>query len=370
MPGLFPENENDIKGIFVLDYISAVKSFCEIKVFIIQFTGNKKGLHTEVQNGIKIYRYSLTGKSKISTVEKMLLYPFWFIKGYITIIKEFKEIKLIHTHGGVLYGTLAALVKIAKKIPFVNTEHTGPFSKISSPFFTSILFRFAMKKCACLLTVSNHLKNEVEKSRINTAPIKVTYNPVDTELFNYNNRLQKTKNILFAGRLESYKGGFKTVKAFHTLINIFPEWTLTIIGNGPEKIKIENYIVQQPELKGKIFLKGKLPKAQIATEMNKASLFVFPSEHETFGLVVAEAMAAGLPVITTKGTAMEEYVNEKCGLLVSPEVESIATAMQSIIPKINEYNSLEIRNQIVNNFSFGVFGERMQKIYQQALCVE
>lgn len=371
LPALFPEPGNEIRGIFVVDYLKAAQKHCDIKVFVMQFTGDKKGLHEEIFNNITVYRYTLLNRKKISYPVKVMLYPYWIIKGYFTVASKFKEIDLIHAHGGTLYGTIAALVKITKKIPFVTTEHTNPFSKISSSFFLKRLFHFAMKNCSRLLLVSNYMKHDVDQTGINSAPITVTHNPVDTELFKPGaTNLSNKKNILFAGRLEDYKGGLRTLKSFHNLADNLNGWTLTIIGEGKERKEIDAYLLQNPLLKNRVILKGKQTKPEIAEEMKKASLFVFPSEHETFGIVVTEAMSAGLPVITTKGTPMEEYVNDKCGMLINPDVESITRAIEKIIPQLNNYNAEEIRQQVVSRFGFEVFGEHLKKIYNEVLCAE
>jgi glycosyltransferase involved in cell wall biosynthesis len=128
---------------------------------------------------------------------------------------------------------------------------------------------------------------------------------------------------------------------------------------------IKNYLDANPTLKSKVALTGSLSKAAIAKQMQVADFFVFPSRHESFGLVIAEAMACGLPVIVGNQTAPKEYVNKDCGLLIPPDdIDAMANAMQQLIDNLSAYKAGTIRRHVVSSFSFDVFGKRLRVIYQ------
>jgi glycosyltransferase involved in cell wall biosynthesis len=137
------------------------------------------------------------------------------------------------------------------------------------------------------------------------------------------------------------------------------------VGDGEEMPLIKNYIENNKALQSKIELRGSMSKATIAKEMQAAVFFVFPSRHESFGLVVAEAMSCGLPVIVGNQTAPKEYVTKNCGLLIPPDdIDAMATAMQQMINDLPAYQSTNIRQHIVSNFSFAVFGQKLNAIYE------
>ena len=111
-----------------------------------------------------------------------------------------------------------------------------------------------------------------------------------------------------------------------------------------------------------------ITKEEIAKELKKAAFFVFPSEHETFGIVIAEAMASGLPVIVGEETAPKEFVDKESGLLVPPrDVDAIASAMKFMIEHLSDYDSETIREKIVNRFGFEEFGKRLNQIYRKLI---
>jgi len=363
VPDLFPKFEGDVQGIFILDYLKSVKAYCSTHVLFMRLSG-KKGLHTEISNDATIHRYCVSSK-KIPSFLKPFAYITWFIKGY-QLGKKFTDTDIIHAHGSILSGTLSWLLAKKLRVPFIITEHQGPFSMTSDSFWKLRWTRFIMQRANAVLTVSNHLKEEILTANIHPKKIVVTHNPVDTDLFQLKTNTATTNNILFVGRLDEFKGALRCVKAFHKITAQYPLYTFTIVGDGEDMLPIKSYIESNPSLKSKIYLKGSMSKAAIAAEMQVADFFIFPSRHESFGLVIAEAMSCGLPVIAGNQTAPKEYVTKDCGILIPPDdIDAMATAMQQILNNDSAYQANAIRQHIVSNFSFAVFGKRLQTIYQE-----
>lgn len=365
VPDLFPGYDGDVQGIFVRDYLTAVEPFCKVSVLFIRLTGAKKGLTVTQEGGATVYRYCFS-TTKIPFYLKPFYYWAWFRKGY-ALRRQIEKPDLVHAHGTILSGTLACRLGKAWQVPAIITEHQGPFTMISDSFWKLAWARRTMQRADAVLTVSDHLRKEILASRIHPKTIHVTHNPVDTALF-----VQKPdrtyRNILFASRLDVFKGGLRTLKAFHHMAEANPDWKLTMVGDGEEYGAIEAYMRQHPELQSRVYLKGKMTKAEIAREMAEADFFVFPSLHESFGLVVAEAMSCGLPVIATNKTAPKEYISADSGILVPPEdVDAIAGAMQKMIQTHASYSASAIRGAVIERFGFENFGKKLNAIYQSLL---
>src|SRR5206468_11539910 len=142
----------------------------------------------------------------------------------------------------------------------------------------------------------------------------------------------------FAGRLEEYKGGLRTVRAFGEIADRWPNWTLAIAGDGPERPAIEQFLRGRPALSAQVQLLGSYTRLQLADLFAASDCFVYPSRHETFGLVLAEAMSAGLPVIGPNCTAPPEFVDDGCGLLVPPDdVPAVAAAIEQLLTNLPSY---------------------------------
>lgn len=365
LPELFPEHEKDVSGVFIVDYLKSMVSWANPKTLYIRRYGKQKGRKDELFQGkYKLTRITLSTNRK--NPFKAVLYLKWFLKG-LRASKEFRHIDLIHAHGAILNGTLAWLISRKRGVPFVITEHTGPFSFISGSWWRRKWTKFIMEKAHVVFAVSNHLKNEILESGIKPGKIVVTGNPVDTELFQKGEIGLRSKQFLFVSRLDEFKGGLRTVKAFHSVMGQLSGWNLVIGGDGEEKEKIERYI-DVNGLRERVSLTGWLTKKEYAELLMKSSVFVFPSRHESFGLVAAEALSAGVPVIATNKTAPKEYIEDSNGLLVHPDdIEDIADKMVEIGKRLSTYNSEQIRDKIIGKFGLDIFSERLFRCCKSVL---
>ena len=366
IPDLFPKFEGDVQGIFILDYLKSVQNYCITNVLFLRLV-NKKGLIIEKTDSATIYRYGVSSK-KIPTFLKPFAYILWFIKGY-QIGEKFTDTDIIHAHGSILSGTLSYLLAKKLKVPFILTEHQGPFSMTSDNFWKLRWTRFIMQKADVVLTVSHHLKEEILASNIKPKKIMVSHNPVDTDLFRLKTNTQLTNNILFVGRLDAFKGALRCVKAFEKITARYPLHTFTIIGDGEDMLPIKNYLAHRENLKSKVYLKGSMSKAGIAQEMQQADFFIFPSRHESFGLVITEALSCGLPVIVGNQTAPKEFVDKNNGLLVPPDdIDALAYTIEQLIASLTTFDKASIRQQIVSDFGLDAFGKKLKVIYELYLA--
>lgn len=360
LPELFPAFEGDWKGVFIEDYLKSVAAI-PTQTLYLRLTGEKKGITDEIFNKqFNVRRVNLTDK-KVHGLLKPFFYVLWFIKG-LQLGKAYKQTTIIHAHSAVLNGLLAYFISRKLNIPFVVTEHTGPYSTILNSPIKSSISKFVFKKAAKVLVVSQHQKNEVLKLGVAPEKVEVSFNPINTEIFK-NKNAPNSKNIAFVSRLDEFKGGLRTLKAFHQFAEKYPDYTLTIVGDGEEHKTIASY-VEKHHLTQKVTLKGTLTKTEIAEVFAKSSFFVFPSRHETFGLVVAEALSCGLPVVCTNQTAPKEFINEQNGVLVNPDnIAEIANAMEHIIKNRLLYDAEFIHNQIENRFGLESFGIYLKATY-------
>jgi|GEM_PF-601197 len=365
LPGMYPRYPGDIFGVFVLDYIETVLPYYEVSVVSGRVVGYKTRFGPDQQDPWPTYRFNIFSR-KIPRILKVLSLPLWFKKSW-DILSTLKDVQVVHTHN-VLFETLLGLwYGRVKNIPVVATIHTNPFKKLMKPFFMGWLTKWVLERADVVLVVSDDVRLQIEEEGIYPKKIEVTFNPVDTELFSISAPFQhREKNFLFVGRLVEYKGALRTLKAFEKISASLEDWTLTIVGDGPEKEDIELFLDQRPALKSRVRLTGQLQKPAIAEEMQRASIFVFPSAHETFGLVIAEAMSCGLPVVVGDVTAPKEFVDDESGLLVPPNnVDEIAEAMVHMVEHRKTYDAELIRNKIIERFGFQAFGNHMVSIYEE-----
>ncbi|MDA1358495.1 glycosyltransferase family 4 protein [Glycomyces luteolus] len=150
-------------------------------------------------------------------------------------------------------------------------------------------------------------------------------------------------HIMTAGRLTGMKGFDILIKAFAQVADEFPEWKVTIFGRGRDKKKLQG-LINDHELKGRVNLPG--PVTPLDAEWQKASIAAIPSRFEPFGLVIVEAMAAGLPVVCSavKHGPIEIIESGVNGLLVEPQKpKELADALRLLM------SDPELRRRLADN---------------------
>lgn len=148
--------------------------------------------------------------------------------------------------------------------------------------------------------------------------ISVVYNPVIKSGLVKTNYIDLNYELISAGRLVSGKGFDILIRTFSKIENSFPTLKLNIYGSGPE-LKNLNSLIGSLRLENKVFIHQ--PVDNIIEKMVKSDIFVLASKSESFGMVIAEAMSAGVPVISTDcpngpGNIIQNKIN---GILVQNE---------------------------------------------------
>ncbi|MEI9987156.1 MAG: glycosyltransferase family 4 protein [Aliidongia sp.] len=144
--------------------------------------------------------------------------------------------------------------------------------------------------------------------------------------------------ILFAGRLLYWKGIHLALGAFDRLSRQMPDAQFTIVGSGPETAELLRKIEDDPYLAERVTVKGWMEQEDIFGLYHTYDLFLFPSLHDSGGMVVLEALASGLPVVCLDLGGPNELVDKTCGVAVktaglnSPRVvEALASAAANIL---------------------------------------
>ena len=161
--------------------------------------------------------------------------------------------------------------------------------------------------------------------------IKVLYNGIDITCPTSNHD-RDNNTVIFTGSLTHKKGIYSLISAWNTVHKKKPDARLLIFGKG--KTKALRAMID-PESKTSVFFMGHLSKQTLVKHLASATVAVFPSYSETFGLGVVEAMAEGCPVIYTKRSCGPEIVKDNYdGLLVDPD--NVDEITESILDLLND----------------------------------
>jgi len=338
----------------------------------------------------KVYLYRVPVKKLLPG----LTYLYWQ-KRVVSLIMKINRVTPIdiiefpsHHYEGLYYSLLPF-----RKIPYVVRLHGAKerlfdfrkfigFKEKVREFFCWIMMRGALKLVAVSLSTAGTIS---EFMGIPQKRIAVLHAGIDTQLFSpqENNisreeRFRDKTIILFVGRMTKGKGVPMLVDAFLNEIKPFyPNTVLLLIGpkGGAytthfEKREMEK-VMAKIEKERDIFYLGPKPPEALSYYYSGAYLFVSPSEWEGSPITLREALACGVPVITTSvGGSPEIVQQEKNGLLIPDNrPKEIGHAIKKLLqnPSLRNRLAANARRSILENFSLQVCTSRQIEFYQKLL---
>ncbi len=283
-------------------------------------------------------------------------------------------VRLIHDHGAWLPNNIKSF-KAARKhgLPFVLStrgmmepwalNHKKWKKKVAWSLYQKKILMSADMVHATSEQEAHHLRSSGRVKEICLIPNGVDF----PEVYPLCQQKQK-KRLLFVSRVHRKKGLMLLLEAWAQLR--FPNWEVFIVGpnEGGHREELERYILQR-KIEGVHFL-GSLDDAQKWQAYADADVFVLPTHSENFGVVVAEAMAAGLPVVTTNGAPWEILKTHGCGWWVDIDVVSIRSALEEAMRKTNAERAEmgEVAKKLAHEkFSWPQIGREMNRVYDYIL---
>ncbi len=146
------------------------------------------------------------------------------------------------------------------------------------------------------------------------------------------NSWKHSKTILFLALLRPNKGADLLIKAVKKLEHSLTNYQVLIAGTGEnDYVNSLKVLVHSLELNHIVSFLGGIYGNEKWRLYQKADVFVLPTLNENFGIVIAESLASGTPVITTKGAPWPELKERNCGWWIERDVDSIASALQEFL---------------------------------------
>lgn len=175
--------------------------------------------------------------------------------------------------------------------------------------------------------------------------------------------------IAFLGRLGKRKGVFDLLKAFQKVLKEYPECQLECAGDGD--LDTARSCADKLGLGGSVIMPGWIGAEEREQLLERATLFVLPSYAEGLPMSLLEAMAAGLPVITTRVGGIPDVVTDGVeGILIDAgDIAALEASLLSVLADENLRRSLggNGRKRIVQQFSIGQAVEKVEALYNEVL---
>ncbi len=266
----------------------------------------------------------------------------------VDVIKN-NHLDLLHVHYAIPHASAAYMAKqILKKegkdIPVITTLHGTDITLVGRDKTYAPVVAFSINQSDAITAVSQNLRDETYKTFRIEKEIRVIYNFVDVQRFSRKPIDAFRKVIAPDGeRILMHASNFRKVKRVQDVVRIFHEVNkkipsrLLFVGDGPERSTAED-LARELGVCDEIRFVGK--QEQMEDILAIADLFLLTSDYESFGLAALEAMAAGVPVVSTNAGGLKE-INENGVTGYMADIGDVKTMSQQAISILEDDAVLE-----------------------------
>jgi glycosyltransferase involved in cell wall biosynthesis len=235
--------------------------------------------------------------------------------------------------------------------------------------FGKIVERLVSKLASESIAVSEMTKKGLESLGVSGKNVHIVPNGIDLKKIGSIQPSVHKCDIIFVGRLIREKNVDMLIEAMVHVKRSMPDVKCYIIGDGPEKQRLEG-LAEDKGLSDNIRFPGFMEHDEVIARMKSCKALALPSVREGFGMVVIESFACGLPVITVlhPRNAASELVDEHTGLVIKPDAFELAEAIRLMVSDtaVREERSISALN-ISKDYDWDSIVRKLMVIYEDAL---
>jgi len=269
--------------------------------------------------------------------------------------------------------------KTVTTIPDIAYEHSPEFFPFLQRACLKVLVRESARRADHIITVSGRSKRDlVSLYGVSPDKITVTYEGAGEEFHPLDKEQAKQiverkygiggEFILYVGRLQGRKNLMRLVQAFALVRKAGYPHKLVLAGKPDSLFQATLSRIRDLKLQNDVLLPGYVDGQDLPSLYNSAEVFVYPSLYEGFGLPVVEAMACGTPVITSRGSSLEEVAADAAVLVDALDERSIAEALMRVLadPHLRQQLS-HAGTARSRQFSFKRAAQQTVEVYERVL---
>jgi len=373
----YPSRSDLLAGIFVKKQAEALSERYSVAVLAPEIYGIRGALHRLVSpqdpkwesDAIPIARPRVFTAAARHPQEANQAFVRAANLGLDMLYRQWGRPDLIAAHFAVHSGWLASILAQELRVPYVLHEHASPFSMYLQDSTSRQLAREAIGRAQTVVAVSPHLENEILQFEP-TAKTIVIGNFVDTEHFSLSEICPTSDRTTFfaVGKASRQKGFSDLLKATAILSKRGEKDFRVIIGGGGPELPTLIQMAKQTDIAHVVDFLGAIPQGAVLYQMRACDCVVMPSLHESFCIVLAEAMACGKPVISTRCGGPEFFVDSENGCLVNiADPGDLADKMTEVIHKERAFDPRKIREKIHARFGKEAFLRNIGALYSSVL---
>ena len=289
-----------------------------------------------------------------------------------------RAFSIVHAHSPFVTGWLALREARRARVPLVFTYHTQleeyahyvPFEARATRALAARLTRGYANAADVVIVPTHAMERRLRELGVR-ARVAVVPSGIDVALFAAGRRSDalrarfgvapNQKMVLTVGRLGREKNVERALEAFARLAD--PEARFAIVGDGPHRLALEAF-ARRLGVERRTFFARELPRAALPDAYASADAFVFASRSETQGLVLAEALAAGTPVVAVDTPQTREVLGA-AGRIVADDAAALAAGLRAALAGFGP--SRETLASAARRFDRALAGEAVLDIYAALL---
>ena len=274
---------------------------------------------------------------------------------------------LIHVHILTRLGVIAWIQKLLHKTPYIITEHWSrylpgnDFNGFLRKFFTKIIVRNAK----LVTTVTENLANAMKAHGLKNDNYVTLPNVVNLDMFHIS---EKSNNPCKIIHISCFEDKSKNISGLLESLKIINDkgidFQCTLIGEGMD-FEMMKQKAESLQLINKVSFTGLLEGQALADELASGDFLVLSSNYENMPVVILEALASGLPVVSTNVGGIKEMIDDTKGILVEPRnQETLAEAIIKMIETYKNYDANYLRNSVIEKYGYESVGRFLDKMYK------
>jgi len=271
-----------------------------------------------------------------------------------------------------------ALLKSMKliKLPLVAVPAAaGDEDKADVAFLRSLPASRAIvgtlnRQCDCINFIAPGIRESLAAIGVQPCRTASIPNGVPIPVLRASGPVSRVKKILFVGRLVYQKGLDTLLTVLARLMNTGSDFELKLIGDGPERSRLE-HLAEKMGLKQRVHFLGKQPQSIVQKELIDAHLFVLPSRYEGLSNAVLEALSFGLPCLVTRCNGIDRYLSNDNGWVCDQgSADQIHLALSEALSlTIERWKAMSDSNRLLmaSTFAIDMVAQQNMQLFEEVI---
>ena len=278
-------------------------------------------------------------------------------------------VDLIHVHILTRLGVIAWIHKLLHKTPYIITEHWSRYlpGNDFDGFFRKLATKIVVRNAKLVTTVTDNLAKAMQNHGLKNDNYVVLPNVVNLDTFHISEKKNNTPCKII--HVSCFEDKSKNISGLLESLKIVEQkgidFQCTLIGEGMD-FDLMKAKAEELQLINKVSFTGLLEGQKLADELSSGDFLVMSSNYENMPVVILEALASGLPVVSTNVGGIKEMIDETKGILVEPRnKEALAEAIIKMIETHNDYDPNYLRNSVIEKYGYESVGRFLDSIYNK-----